>query len=147
MIRPHTRPSDLQESWDEVSGMRRWRSWYPMLLRRWPWKEQKVSESVLSDTQGSCHRRTSRCARSLHLPLLAQTARSCSYKAPLTCTIERFSLLHVGCPVPRLWQLLVSSQHVVKSLTDPLKQAIWAEILQPGASIVLCHPPKLIKDG
>lgn len=49
--------------------------------------------------------------------------------------------------MPRLWRSLAESQQTVEALTDPLKQAIWAEILEPGTSVILCHPPKTDKHG
>lgn len=52
-----------------------------------------------------------------------------------------------GCPVTRLWQCLESGQLPIDVLPDPLKQAIWAALLEPGTSIALCHAPKATEKG
>ncbi len=54
---------------------------------------------------------------------------------------------HPGCPVPRLWQSLMKSQQTAESLNDPLKQAIWADMLEPGSPVSLGHTPKNIENG
>ncbi len=46
-----------------------------------------------------------------------------------------------------LWQLLESGELPITVLPDPLKQALWAALLEPGTSIALYHAPKATEKG
>jgi len=60
---------------------------------------------------------------------------------------EHEHIFNAACTVPCLWQCLAVSHQLAASLTDPLKQAIWAALLEPGTSVALCHPPKGTNEG
>ena len=73
-------------------------------------------------------------------PFLISLDRACSYT-------EHEQIFNAASTVPRLWQCLAGSHQLAASLTDPLKQAIWAALLEPGTSVALYHPPKGTNEG